>query len=214
MSARDVILVTGGRARAANDALSDALSVACPSCSAAIGVHCLNATWRARQLGVANVSAFSKMTETEKAWLACAVDGEGYICVFDKVEERTGWKYRKVQLGVTNTDLNFLAEAGRLIGNTKLYGGGKLRVGRKKVCYQVRQVDRFKAAAILKEIFPYLIIKKDKAAAGIRLVEGTDWSRKYSDEVIKQRQEKTQALWDSGAFTGARGKRWKKRKPL
>jgi hypothetical protein len=160
------------------------------------------------------------MTEAEKAWLACAIDGEGTIYVTDKVAKKTGWKVRRVVLCVCNTNLDFLTEAGRLLGNSNIelqkdkrkrsLGGHRAN----KDCYQVRQYDRFKAVAILKELLPYLIIKKDKALAGIQLVEDTDWTRRRSQDERDNLSNKMKALWADGSMKGCTGKRWSRKKAV
>ena len=157
------------------------------------------------------------MTKIEKVWLACAIDGEGYINITDRIDPRTGWRVRSVGLGVCNTDLRFVREAARLLGNPHIYNHrprthiGKTSYAGKKPVYQARLKDRNKVSSILTEIRPYLIIKGEKADAAVRFVETTDWTRRRSAKVRAQMSTRMRKLWATGQFTGTRGMKIERR---
>lgn len=151
------------------------------------------------------------MTEPEKSWLACAIDGEGFISLRNTIDPKTGWRVRCVEIGVVNTDQKFIDEALRLMG------AGSLRIlqprgqiantsyAGKKSVYNARLKHRDKVVAILKLIRPYLIIKGDKADAVVNFVETTDWTRIQTKAVRDSKSRKLKQKWADGTFTGSKG---------
>lgn len=152
------------------------------------------------------------MTEAEKAWLACAIDGEGFIGVYDRLDPRTGWRYRRLNIGICNTDLRFVIEAARLLENPKLYENRRTDPAHKgrKLVYQARQLNRLKVVEILVAIRPYLLIKGAKADKAIAIVKNGDWSRRRTPEQRRKASERMKTVWADGSFSGARGKHWNK----
>jgi len=109
-----------------------------------------------------------ELTEPEKAWLACAIDGEGSIA------PSLGWYNGKPsfhpRILVFNTKLPFINEAERLLGTNM--STQKISVTtNKKVEYQAGLADHKEVISILEQIFPYLIINKEKAEVAI------DWCK-------------------------------------
>jgi len=92
----------------------------------------------------------NRLTIADKKWLACALDSEGFICL-----RKTGY----VVIGITNTNLDFLAECKRIFPYFKLRKK-KLYFG--KYVYEARIDDIFSIRLLLKILKPYLIIKKIK----------------------------------------------------
>lgn len=106
-----------------------------------------------------------ELTEVEKAWLACAIDGEGSI-FFDKEG-----KYPVVI--VYNTDIKFIEQTSLLMGKSinswNKHSNGKNTKSHWKTCYQVK-VSGTKCIELLEQIYPYLIIKQQKALKAIKCV--------------------------------------------
>jgi hypothetical protein len=114
------------------------------------------------------------LTEADKAWLACAVDGEG--CIFIRrgsAKKNSGRHYPVV--GVYNTEISFVTFARNLLikqfGSAPVvrehcnYSGSKLQA--RRICYQI-EITGTRCCGILEIILPYLIIKAEKAREMIR----------------------------------------------
>ena len=100
-------------------------------------------------------------TNTEKAYLAGVVDGEGSICLALKKAGNLSFR-----LQIANTDLRLMDWL------TTYVGGHSYRVERKyasrhKPCYQW-MVSGDEASAILVAILPYLHLKAEQAGLAIR----------------------------------------------
>lgn len=111
---------------------------------------------------------FEEMTETEKAYIAGIIDGEGSIILkHNRQLNRRGdgfYECYSLLVSVGNTDTELL-EWLRSFGG-KVYLGRKGDGGSRKPMYQW-QLHTRKAAELLSVIYPYLIIKKKKAAAAL-----------------------------------------------
>lgn len=110
------------------------------------------------------------MINTDAVWLACAIDGEGWMGLYFGKEG-----YPSFQIGVTNTSVEFIKKAHDLMGGSMRLS--KVREGR-KVIWRSTLNGHERALAILEEILPYLIIKKDKAAGIISFIKNREWSAK------------------------------------
>jgi hypothetical protein len=87
-------------------------------------------------------------------WLASAIDGEGTIVV----NRRTGY----VQICVYNSDYKYAKKAASLMG-CKVY---RLKSG----VYSAYTNKRMTCVKVLKQIEPFLIVKRIKAISGIRSI--------------------------------------------
>ena len=98
----------------------------------------------------------------EKQWLACAIDSEGTIYKGKKGE---------IQVIVYNTNYDYAKKASDLMG-TKIYPlKYKTKTGTRLI-YSVYTNKRILALKILKQIEPYLVIKREKAQEGIKQLLG------------------------------------------
>lgn len=112
-----------------------------------------------------------EIKETEKAYLAGLVDGEGTITV------QNGGKNLRMLVIITNTNLeilNFVKDR---------YGGFILKMTndgtRKRDCFNWRLVSKG-AINFIKDIYPYLIIKKKHADLAIMFQKTVkDFLRSY-----------------------------------
>jgi hypothetical protein len=103
--------------------------------------------------------------ETDWAWLACAIDGEGNI----KVYHQEGRHYQ-ASLRVFNTNRSFIEKAAELtLENVKGKSGDTPL--RTKTCWYIQVTKVHKLLYILKKVLPYLIIKKRLAELVIRFCE-------------------------------------------
>jgi hypothetical protein len=109
-----------------------------------------------------------KFTQVEAAWLAAAIDGEGSFGLYDY-----GREGRRVLIQMGNTNEAFVGEMRRIIGcgssiyRTKFAASHK---GRKPIYHYVLKGSA-RCYWVLKQLVPYLIIKKEKASKIIRNLE-------------------------------------------
>ena len=124
--------------------------------------------------------------EVEKVWLACAIDGEGSI----QAKDHEGKRAPQVQLFVYNTNVEFVNNAVRILGGSKTLDHDNHSwmerhnsfAGFRQQCYRAQCSNHRDTLPILKQILPYLIIKRAKAEKAIQLLELYDW------EAGKERQ--------------------------
>ena len=103
------------------------------------------------------------LEESDIAWLASAIDGEGTISI--------GKSRCIVQIAIYNTNKEYTDRAARLMG-CKVY---KLDTTKNKIkglgyCYSAYTNRKMTVLKILKQIEPKLIIKRNKAIEGIRTI--------------------------------------------
>ena len=115
----------------------------------------------------------TKLNEVEKSWLACAIDGEGYLGL-----RTTGVKREQYsRFMVANTDYKFIKKVSKLT-STKITAQkqSKGHLG-KKIVYWVTVNKHKNVSDILKQILPYLIIKKKKAKRIITFINNRSWNK-------------------------------------
>ena len=117
------------------------------------------------------------MSLEECAWLAGVIDGEGSIGLYNY-----GREGRRVQILVMNTNEAFVAHVRTIVGVgssvMRCYYTSKLaKVPRKKVIYQWGLKGSIRCVEVLKQIVPYLIIKKVLALSIIKEVERNPFGR-------------------------------------
>ena len=123
-----------------------------------------------------------RLTETEKAYLAALVDGEGSIVIGSPYQKYSdGYKRYapRIYVGIFNTNEVLMEWIKKTLSNeprisfhygVKNWGKSERRFGSKPVL----EIKIFRATAtyiFLKGILPYLVIKKDKAQEAIGIIE-------------------------------------------
>lgn len=107
------------------------------------------------------------LRETEKAYLAGIIDGEGSISIGITKRIRKGVVYRNhyLRLQVTNTDSALIQWLNKLGGST---AERKLRADypTARVVYSWNKQCR-QAGEVLEQVYPYLITKRKQAEAGL-----------------------------------------------
>lgn len=101
------------------------------------------------------------LTEPEAAWLAAAIDGEGMARI--STLSGRGWV---PHVEVANTDRGFADRAAELMtrAGARVWWRSEIKNERYKRIYRP-QCSSFKSClAVLSEVFPYLIIKRERAA--------------------------------------------------
>lgn len=100
--------------------------------------------------------------EDDLKWLACAIDSEGTIC-------GSGSRKNRIQIAVYNTNYDFVKKAANLMG-TNIYPLTYYVNGEKRIVYSASTSKRMTILKILKQVEPYLVIKRMKAIASIRRI--------------------------------------------
>ena len=133
------------------------------------------------------------MTEVQKAYIAGIVDGEGSISIAHSKHKNNGKRYYSLRIDVVNTDRKLIDYMADVTDTGYTY------------CYESRKNEwknihswvttRKSAEEFLREILPYLVIKKERAELALEF-------RKHSRKVEKQEQffEKMKALNKRGAI--------------
>ena len=102
-----------------------------------------------------------EMSELEKVWLACAIDAEGVISI-----KRVGKQYTSY-INVSNNDVRFVEKPHHITGKGHVVVNkkqGKTKNNREFNFNFVWQVTKASDCyEILNQIYPYLLIKKDRA---------------------------------------------------
>jgi len=109
----------------------------------------------------------NKLNETEKAYIAGFIDGEGYISIQRTVRRRKDFQlsiYYQLTLKIGNTDLEVLKYINDVtgVGEIHLYDYEYADNIRRKPVYDL-QICGKKAQNLLNEILPYLHTKKESA---------------------------------------------------
>jgi hypothetical protein len=135
-----------------------------------------------------------KLLKSEAAWLAGVIDGEGSIGLYDY-----GREGRRAMIQLANTNKSFVDRARELIG----CGSGinrsqwhKSHKGRKVMfMYSLKGSNR--CYHLLKQIVPFLIIKRQKALDIIRELEEKPFGRwaNATPEYRKIHSERSKNQW-------------------
>lgn len=130
-----------------------------------------------------------KMTDTESSWLACALDGEGSIGIY------TGKDGRRAEIQLVNTNYEFVQHAKELVGgigsticrHNYSPHGSKTPEIRNRVIYQWSLKGSNRCYVVLRQIIPYLIIKKNKAEAIINEIDEHPFGR-WNNQTTERRK--------------------------
>jgi len=111
------------------------------------------------------------LTDVEKTWLACALDGEGEIGIGRSMQYR-GKPYRySAFLGLTNTHRGFIEYAYHLCGATTKIQQQKLYGTQHKIVWRFRIQDAARVFVLLQSLRPYFIIKGEQCKIALAFLE-------------------------------------------
>lgn len=103
-----------------------------------------------------------KLTETQKAYIAGVIDGEGCICLYKSNSRHI------LCVSFTSTDKRLIAYLSKLLDWNFAYTKPKNRIW--KTSYRLQAMDS-RSERALKDILPYLIIKREQAELALRFRE-------------------------------------------
>lgn len=147
---------------------------------------------RAVPRGATDLSAVRNLSETEKAWLAGVIDGEGSIGIYRSVDGR------RVQIQVANTHRGFIDRVRAVVGCGSICPREPrgLHKGRKTV-YHYTCKGSERGLKILAQVLPYLIVKREKAEAIIQELRTHPFGRwaAAAPEARKRMSDLTRRSW-------------------
>jgi hypothetical protein len=129
--------------------------------------------------------------ETENAYLAGIIDGEGSIIVRPKKEHKGGTITYELIVTVTNTNMALLEWIAERYGDY-IYrtGFGSARPNCKQAYHW--RVSGPKCGPILEAVFPFLIIKREQAELGLAFIktipDRNPGRRGYPDHIVAVRK--------------------------
>lgn len=138
----------------------------------------------------------NKLKPWQASWLAGVIDGEGSIGLYD-----FGREGRRVEIQMSNTNKEFVDKMRKVIGcgsQVKRTNIHKTHKGRKPMYhYSLKGSNR--CYCVLKQIIPYLVIKKQKAREIIRELEEKPFGRwaNATKEYRDIASEKTREGWEN-----------------
>lgn len=124
--------------------------------------------------GIPDKPEVRNFSEMEKAWLASTIDGEGSIGIYDY-----GREGRRICIQMGNTSEEYVKRMREIIGcGSTVYRHNfhNTHLG-KKPMYHYALKGSARCYKVLKQIIPYLIIKKEKAISMIEEVESKPFGR-------------------------------------
>jgi len=145
-----------------------------------------------------------RFTIAEAVWLAGVVDGEGSFGLYDY-----GREGRRVMIQMGNTSEAYVKEMKRIIGGvgstvhrTNFH---KTHKGRKPIYHYVLKGSA-RCYAVLKQIIPYLIIKKNKAEKIVHEIESKPFGRwKNATKAARKKASiRTKNSWKNPKIRAAR----------
>jgi hypothetical protein len=156
------------------------------------------------------------MIETDKAYLAGLIDGEGCISISSYLAKRTPTRIYYLQLIIAYCDKDILTywcnKTG--LGVIKTY---KAQRANCRDGYQWR-MSSIQAEALLKEVYPYLMLKKEQADIAFRFQSTMNQSwggkgrncikggKRVNPEIMHQRERYKQALTRIKGYLTKRGR--------
>src|SRR5512135_1833133 len=117
----------------------------------------MNPIWTAR-----------RMTPCEAAWVAGIVDGEGTITIRSKPYPG-GYRYQVASLSVPNTDVSMIARLVECTGIGRV--GMNVRQSHKRKEIWRWQTDQRQAAAVVRQLLPWLTAKREQAILLLEMQE-------------------------------------------
>lgn len=143
------------------------------------------------------------MLETEKAWLAGYIDGDGCITVYKKTGKES--HYVSMMVAIDSADPELLEEVSRIAGGNIITK--KKYDDNHRQTYTWRLCGSAKIIALLRELLPYFRCNFKKGRAKLlveRWEQCTPGNGRYSVEQLQQKKELVRDIMDLGVGRGRR----------
>lgn len=127
-------------------------------------------------------SSITQMSDTEKAYVAGIIDGEGCIGLWTSKLERDGWTRERIvpSVVVEMTSEETVSHIAKVIGN-KSYNEYPPTNGNKRN-YKISVQAQNEVKELLKQIKPFLVEKDKQAEKVINYCEGREAHKPYTEE--------------------------------
>lgn len=128
------------------------------------------------------IKAIQSMQETEAAYVAGIIDGEGSLTLAHrKRNEERGWESIEPNVRISNTNLALMEYLSALLGARSYVALGRPK-SHWKPQYTISISAFAEIAALLERIMPYLVIKHRRAEIMLHLVRRRLSQEPYTDE--------------------------------
>ena len=151
------------------------------------------------------------MSESERAWLAAAIDGEGSLGIYmvNKAKPQEG---RRMSVQVSNTNLAFVRRVRDIVGAGTITARdylSKLSTSQhqgKNTMYQFSLRGHIRGMQVISQILPYLIIKREKAESILEELREKPFGRwaAATPEAKKKQSNRTKQTWQNPEIRGRR----------
>ena len=135
-----------------------------------------------------------KFKKWESSWLAGIIDGEGSVGIYDY-----GREGRRILIQMGNTDQKLVARLREIIGCGSTVYRTNIHVSHKgrKPIYQYCLKGSNRCYWVLKQVFPFLITKKDKVFNIIKEIEEKPFGRwaNATKEARKKASDTMKEIW-------------------
>ena len=132
------------------------------------------------------------MTETDKAYLAAFIDGEGSISLNQCHRGESRTKSYVLRLRITNTDRSVLEWIAATVGHGAIIVKKRCKAknGMTRPAWEWYLANK-RASALLQEILPYMKIKRKQAELGIEYCESigiTPHNQRLCEDIVSYRR--------------------------
>ena len=114
------------------------------------------------------------INETDIAWLAGIIDGEGNLHVGRKTAKSNGRRYLDVKVMVSSTDMRMIKRISEIYKSINIvFHFARVNMGRGswKPAISINTANQGSCKKILKTVLPYLVNKKDLASSVVEIIE-------------------------------------------
>jgi len=119
-----------------------------------------------------------KLTKVEKAYLAGIIDGEGCISIHKQLGTRQLRKRHILYIHIANTDEKLMQYLLNKVGGNV----SRRQVKKKWKISRVWRIGDNKAKELLKQVYPYLILKRKQAKIGFELRETYNNNERFTEK--------------------------------
>jgi hypothetical protein len=141
------------------------------------------------------IQAIRGMKETEAAYVAGIIDGEGSLTLIHRRRnEARGWENIEPHVRISNTDLELMNYLSVLLGARPYVSHGRPK-SHWKPQYTISVSAFAEIAALLERIMPYLVIKRRRAEIMLRIVRRRLARQPYTQNDRELVQEFRLANW-------------------
>jgi hypothetical protein len=138
--------------------------------------------------------------ERDRVWLAATIDAEGCIAGNTHVRKDDGRTRTAVHISITNTSLALLDEATRIWPACRQQHDGRDGSMGERPCWRWTATDVDSCSLLMRELYPYLIVKRKQALLAFNFFEMSRESKRYG-KTEQGAQMRERRGWITGALS-------------